>query len=191
MDIALFTRQMATMMKAGVPLLQSFDIIGEGSITRTCVSWSMISSRRSRRVTASPRRCARSRSTLMISTATWWTRVSSLAPWRRCSIALRPTRKNRGSQGKDQEGDELSDCRRTRRDHCFCDPADQGRSSVSGSFANFGAELPAFTLMVIGLSKPCRPGGTWSCWGCSLLPSPSRPPTVNRSGFATGLTACC
>ena len=30
MDIVLFTRQMATMMKAGVPLLQSFDIIGEG-----------------------------------------------------------------------------------------------------------------------------------------------------------------
>ncbi|MDI6526105.1 type II secretion system F family protein [Pseudomonas otitidis] len=29
-DIALFTRQMATMMKAGVPLLSSFDIIGEG-----------------------------------------------------------------------------------------------------------------------------------------------------------------
>nr|MBO2512194.1 type II secretion system protein F [Gammaproteobacteria bacterium] len=29
-DIALFTRQMATMMKAGVPLLQSFDIIAEG-----------------------------------------------------------------------------------------------------------------------------------------------------------------
>jgi type IV pilus assembly protein PilC len=30
MDIALFTRQMATMMKAGVPLLQAFDIISEG-----------------------------------------------------------------------------------------------------------------------------------------------------------------
>jgi len=30
MDIAIFTRQMATMMKAGVPLLNSFDIIGEG-----------------------------------------------------------------------------------------------------------------------------------------------------------------
>jgi type IV pilus assembly protein PilC len=29
-DISLFTRQMATMMRAGVPLLQSFDIIGEG-----------------------------------------------------------------------------------------------------------------------------------------------------------------
>lgn len=30
MDIALFTRQMATMMGSGVPLLQSFDIIAEG-----------------------------------------------------------------------------------------------------------------------------------------------------------------
>jgi type IV pilus assembly protein PilC len=29
-DVALFTRQMATMMKAGVPLLQSFDIVGKG-----------------------------------------------------------------------------------------------------------------------------------------------------------------
>ncbi len=37
-DIALFTRQLATMMKAGVPLLQSFDIVGRGntnaSVTR-------------------------------------------------------------------------------------------------------------------------------------------------------------
>jgi len=30
MDIALFTRQMATMMKAGVPLLQAFDITADG-----------------------------------------------------------------------------------------------------------------------------------------------------------------
>ena len=30
LDIALFARQMATMMKAGVPLLQSFDIIADG-----------------------------------------------------------------------------------------------------------------------------------------------------------------
>lgn len=29
-DIALFTRQLATMMKAGVPLLQTFDIVGRG-----------------------------------------------------------------------------------------------------------------------------------------------------------------
>ncbi|MGH1486260.1 MAG: type II secretion system F family protein [Cellvibrionaceae bacterium] len=30
LDIAVFTRQMATMMKAGVPLVQSFDIVSEG-----------------------------------------------------------------------------------------------------------------------------------------------------------------
>lgn len=29
-DVAIFTRQLATMMKAGVPLVQSFDIVGEG-----------------------------------------------------------------------------------------------------------------------------------------------------------------
>lgn len=30
LDIAIFTRQMATMMKAGVPLVQSFDIVADG-----------------------------------------------------------------------------------------------------------------------------------------------------------------
>ncbi|MEP3856010.1 MAG: type II secretion system F family protein [Porticoccus sp.] len=30
-DIAIFTRQLATMMKAGVPLVQSFDLVGEGA----------------------------------------------------------------------------------------------------------------------------------------------------------------
>ena len=30
-DVAIFTRQMATMMRAGVPLLQAFDIVGRGS----------------------------------------------------------------------------------------------------------------------------------------------------------------
>jgi len=30
-DISLFTRQLATMMKAGVPLLQAFDIVGKGA----------------------------------------------------------------------------------------------------------------------------------------------------------------
>ena len=35
-DIAIFSRQMATMMGAGVPLVQSFDIIGKGHETRAC-----------------------------------------------------------------------------------------------------------------------------------------------------------
>ena len=32
MDIAIFTRQLATMMKAGIPLVQSFEIVGEGLV---------------------------------------------------------------------------------------------------------------------------------------------------------------
>ncbi|SMF02656.1 type IV pilus assembly protein PilC [Alteromonadaceae bacterium Bs31] len=35
MDIAIFTRQMATMMKAGVPLVQSFEIVAGGSENKT------------------------------------------------------------------------------------------------------------------------------------------------------------
>lgn len=31
-DIAVFTRQLATMMRAGVPLIQAFDIVGRGSV---------------------------------------------------------------------------------------------------------------------------------------------------------------
>jgi type IV pilus assembly protein PilC len=34
-DIAIFTRQLATMMKAGVPLLQAFDIVARGSANPT------------------------------------------------------------------------------------------------------------------------------------------------------------
>ena len=30
-DIAVFTRQLSTMMRAGVPLIQSFDIVARGS----------------------------------------------------------------------------------------------------------------------------------------------------------------
>lgn len=33
-DVSLFTRQLATMMKSGVPLLQSFDIVGKGNTNK-------------------------------------------------------------------------------------------------------------------------------------------------------------
>jgi type IV pilus assembly protein PilC len=35
LDIAVFTRQLATMIKAGVPLVQSFDIVAEGADNKT------------------------------------------------------------------------------------------------------------------------------------------------------------
>ena len=37
-DIAIFSRQLATMLAAGIPLVQSFEIIGNGHETRPCRS---------------------------------------------------------------------------------------------------------------------------------------------------------
>ena len=35
-DIAIFSRQLATMLKAGIPLVQAFDIIGNGHEIQVC-----------------------------------------------------------------------------------------------------------------------------------------------------------
>ena len=37
-DITVFSRQLATMMSSGVPLVQSFEIVGRGHETRRCKS---------------------------------------------------------------------------------------------------------------------------------------------------------
>jgi len=39
-DVTLFTRQLATMMKSGVPLLQAFDIVGKGHANPAVATWS-------------------------------------------------------------------------------------------------------------------------------------------------------
>jgi type IV pilus assembly protein PilC len=51
-DITLFTRQLATMMKAGVPLLQAFDIVGKGAANGGRPDCWATSSSRSNRVPA-------------------------------------------------------------------------------------------------------------------------------------------
>ena len=38
-DIAIFTRQLATMLKAGVPLVQSFEIVAEGAEKPRMRTW--------------------------------------------------------------------------------------------------------------------------------------------------------
>ncbi len=38
-DIAIFSRQLATMMSSGVPLVQAFDIIGKGHGNPNCRRW--------------------------------------------------------------------------------------------------------------------------------------------------------
>ena len=47
-DIAVFTRQLSTMMRAGVPLIQSFDIVARGSTNaKTCATCASLASSRS------------------------------------------------------------------------------------------------------------------------------------------------
>ena len=51
-DITLFTRQLATMMQAGVPLLQAFDIVGKGHSNPAVAKLLLTSRWRSRPATA-------------------------------------------------------------------------------------------------------------------------------------------
>ena len=50
-DIAIFTRQLATMMKAGVPLVQAFDIVAEGT---ECADRCVVGHRIGRRAREAP-----------------------------------------------------------------------------------------------------------------------------------------
>ncbi len=71
-DITLFTRQLATMMKAGVPLLQSFDIVGKGHAQPVDVQADPGPARRRRdRHQPEPARSASSRCTSTRCSATW------------------------------------------------------------------------------------------------------------------------
>ena len=41
-DIAIFARQLTTMMGAGVPMVQSFEIVANGRRTSPCETWSTV-----------------------------------------------------------------------------------------------------------------------------------------------------
>ena len=74
-DIAIFTRQLATMMQAGVPLLQAFDIVARGSTNPNVTRLLTTSAATWRPAPACRRRSASIRCTSTLSTATWWRRA--------------------------------------------------------------------------------------------------------------------
>ena len=151
---AVFTRQLSTMMKAGVPLLQSFDIVARGHcepVDGAPADRHPVAT--SRPAPACPRRSASTRCTSTRCTATWSPPASRPVSWKRCSTAWRSTRKRRWR----------SRARSSRR--CSI------RSSVivvafvvtavimifvipafKSVFTTFGADLPAPTLVVIAMS---------------------------------------
>jgi type IV pilus assembly protein PilC len=91
-DIAIFTRQLATMMRAGVPLLQSFDIVGRGS-TNPRLTKLLNDIRMDVETGTSLSAALRIRCISTHCTATWSRPVRPAASWKPCSNAWPPTRK--------------------------------------------------------------------------------------------------
>ena len=130
-DIALFARQLATMLQAGIPMVQCFDIIGNGhdkpSMQKLVLAIKV--GRRGRHLAA---RGARQASAVF--------RRSVRQPGRgrrarRCARdAARQGRdlqgKDRGAEEEDQEGAVLSGRRAGRRGHRHGHPADLRDSAV-------------------------------------------------------------
>jgi len=90
MDVAIFARQLATMMKAGVPLIQSFDIVSDGLDNAAMADLV----RKIRNDVTWPRPCVPTPNTLTSFSVTWWIPASSRDRWRPCSTGWRPTRRS-------------------------------------------------------------------------------------------------
>jgi len=89
-DIAIFTRQLATMMKAGVPLLQSFDIVARGN-PNPSVTKLLNDIRADVETGTSRRRSASTRCTSTACTATWSKPARRPVSWKTCWIGWPPT----------------------------------------------------------------------------------------------------
>jgi type IV pilus assembly protein PilC len=83
-DIALFTRQMATMMRAGVPLVQAFDIVADG-LDKPKVSDLIRAVRND---------VSGGSSFAATCSATWWMPASSPDHWKPCWTGSPPTRRS-------------------------------------------------------------------------------------------------
>jgi type IV pilus assembly protein PilC len=99
-DIAIFTRQLATMMKAGVPLLQAFDIVARGSTNPRMTRLLNDIRNDVETGTSLSRPSASTRCTSTRCTATWSKPARPAASWRRCSTGWRSTRKRRSPSSR-------------------------------------------------------------------------------------------
>ena len=84
-DISVFTRQLATMMKAGVPLLQSFDIVSKGPLEPIDGKTHSGLARRYRdRYQPEQRVPANTRCISTPCSVTWWAPVNKPVFWKTC-----------------------------------------------------------------------------------------------------------
>ena len=96
-DIAIFTRQLATMLKAGVPLVQSFEIVEDGLEKPRMKD--LVSTIRVDVASAAAwhRHCPNTRVTLMICFAAWLVPVKIPVPWKSCSTGWPPIKRKPNS----------------------------------------------------------------------------------------------
>jgi hypothetical protein len=152
-DITLFTRQLATMMKAGVPLLQAFDIVAKGTDNGVGLE-------------AVPRHQGRRRDRHVavagVPQVPAVLRRAVLQPGRRRRAGRHPRRPARPAG--DLQGEDARDQGQDQVGALLPDRGDGGRGVVvtvimlfvipafKSVFESFGADLPAMTLMVIAMS---------------------------------------
>ena len=136
-DITLFTRQLATMLKAGVPLLQAFDIVGKGHSNAAVQSCCSISRRKLK-----PARLSKLhlRSIRCISTrcsAIWSAQASRPVFSIACSTGSLPTRKKSLRSREDQVSAVLSDRHHSCRLHYHGDHHDLRHSGIQKGLCEF------------------------------------------------------
>ncbi len=153
-DILIFTRQFATMIDAGLPLVQCLDILGvadgqprlqEGGLRR--------SRRRSRPARPSPTRSRITRRSSTSSTSSSAPRARSAASSTPSSTGSRPTGEEREAEAQGEGRDDLPDHRARRRDrrHRACSSSRSPRRSRRCSRTS-GSALPGPTQVVVDIS---------------------------------------
>nr|BFE94096.1 hypothetical protein GCM10020185_46320 [Pseudomonas brassicacearum subsp. brassicacearum] len=131
LDIALFTRQMATMLKAGVPLLQAFDIIGEGFDNpnmRKLVDEVKQEVAAGNSFAAALRKCPQYFDELYCNLVDAGEQAGALDTL--LDRVATYKEKERSAQGQDQESHDLSSGSGPRRRSGHGDPAGQGRAAI-------------------------------------------------------------
>ncbi len=92
-DIAVFSRQLATMLAAGIPMVQAFEIVGNGNDKPAMQKLVLDIKAEVEGGTSLHEALASIRYTSMICMSTLWRPASRQAPWNHCSTRLQPTRK--------------------------------------------------------------------------------------------------
>ena len=148
-DVALFTRQLATMMKSGVPLLQTFDIVGRGH-DNPQVGKPLLDIKSDVEQAAPITGLQKVSASTSINFIAIWSRLANKPGfWKRCWIVGDLQGEDASHQVEDQVGIVLSCGGHRGGVHYYCGNHVLRHSCIQTGFTSFGADLPAPTLLVM------------------------------------------